>query len=326
MSRMSLTRRTYNLCGITYELYVYTAQDNIPWFKAKEIAILLGYTDVRRSYQNIEDADKRQWSDLYNNDPGFAVPRNWQPTTIFINENGLYQLMLRCRRPEAEQFRQWITSEILPTIRQNGCYMQQAPPPLPSSASSSSTAVVPMTREMEFLQNVNSQCLSVLKKLNDSMHVKNQQITNLIEHHIYMMKARDDKIQHLYSMVGGVNEKLDKFLLEKTKKVSSSSSSNAGKHICKIFINREINEYKIIKTRKVSLKKALMGVPYQFVEKITTNFDVPENFNLKRVLSAILSSKHIPYVWKYNNIKTNGNLLDIICRLFDNEGIMYQIV
>lgn len=41
----------------------------------------------------------------------------------FVNEDGLYDVILDSRKPEAKAFRKWITSEVLPTIRKHGAYM-----------------------------------------------------------------------------------------------------------------------------------------------------------------------------------------------------------
>lgn len=41
----------------------------------------------------------------------------------FINEDGLYDVILDSRKPEAKRFRKWITSEVLPSIRKHGAYM-----------------------------------------------------------------------------------------------------------------------------------------------------------------------------------------------------------
>ncbi|SPC35354.1 BRO-like protein (fragment) [Pseudolactococcus piscium] len=40
-----------------------------------------------------------------------------------INESGLYSLILKSKKPEAKQFKRWVTSEVLPTIRKHGAYM-----------------------------------------------------------------------------------------------------------------------------------------------------------------------------------------------------------
>ena len=43
----------------------------------------------------------------------------------FVNEDGLYDVILDSRKPEAKAFRKWITSEVLPTIRKHGAYMTE---------------------------------------------------------------------------------------------------------------------------------------------------------------------------------------------------------
>lgn len=43
----------------------------------------------------------------------------------FVTESGLYQVIFQSRKPEAKQFRKWVTSEVLPSIRKHGAYMTQ---------------------------------------------------------------------------------------------------------------------------------------------------------------------------------------------------------
>lgn len=46
-----------------------------------------------------------------------------QQVATFVNEDGLYDVILDSRKPEAKRFRKWITSEVLPSIRNHGAYM-----------------------------------------------------------------------------------------------------------------------------------------------------------------------------------------------------------
>ena len=45
----------------------------------------------------------------------------------FVNEDGLYDTILESRKPQAKQFRKWVTSEVLPSIRKQGGYMIARP-------------------------------------------------------------------------------------------------------------------------------------------------------------------------------------------------------
>lgn len=51
---------------------------------------------------------------------------NREQLANFVNEDGLYDVILDSRKPEAKAFRKWITSEVLPSIRRNGAYMTDA--------------------------------------------------------------------------------------------------------------------------------------------------------------------------------------------------------
>lgn len=46
--------------------------------------------------------------------------------TNFVNEDGLNDVILDSRKPEAKQFRKWVTSEVLPSIRKHGAYPQSS--------------------------------------------------------------------------------------------------------------------------------------------------------------------------------------------------------
>lgn len=53
-------------------------------------------------------------------------------TVVTITESGLYTLVFKSRKPEAQTFRKWVTSEVLPTLRRTGTYtVVPAPPPPP---------------------------------------------------------------------------------------------------------------------------------------------------------------------------------------------------
>ena len=49
-------------------------------------------------------------------------PSNQQPHEVYVNESGLYSLVLRSKKDEAKAFKRWVTSEVLPSIRRNGGY------------------------------------------------------------------------------------------------------------------------------------------------------------------------------------------------------------
>jgi prophage antirepressor-like protein len=96
-----------------------------PWFKAKEIAATLGYSNTKQAVQiNVDDEDKKQYKHLDAQSPGLkSNPAGGTVSyAVFVNESGLYSLILRSNKAEAKVFKRWVTSEFLPQIRKTGSY------------------------------------------------------------------------------------------------------------------------------------------------------------------------------------------------------------
>ena len=94
---------------------------NEPWFRAKDVATLLDYKDTNQAIRvNVDDDDRRKLEEL-----GVLSdsPLDYHTkTSIYINESGLYALILKSTKPEAKQFQRWITKDVLPSIRKHGKY------------------------------------------------------------------------------------------------------------------------------------------------------------------------------------------------------------
>ena len=86
-----------------------------PFFCGKDVARALGYKNPEKALRvHIEDDDKV----VNKMDTTYGI----KPTT-FINESGLYSLILGSKLESARRFKHWVTSEVLPSIRKQGGYM-----------------------------------------------------------------------------------------------------------------------------------------------------------------------------------------------------------
>ena len=92
-------------------------KDNEPWFVGKDVAEALGYKEPSKAAREKVDPDDRGMSKI-------DTPSGAQEMTI-INESGLYSLVLSSKLPGAKQFKRWVTSEVLPSIRKHGAYMTE---------------------------------------------------------------------------------------------------------------------------------------------------------------------------------------------------------
>lgn len=89
--------------------------EGAPWFVGKDVAEILGYSNTRDALAKHVDGEDK--SDVAIRD---AIGR--EQSTAIINESGLYSLVLSSKLPAAKAFKRWVTSEVLPSIRQHGMY------------------------------------------------------------------------------------------------------------------------------------------------------------------------------------------------------------
>ena len=85
--------------------------DNEPMFCLVDVCNALDISNSRVVSTRLDDDERRK----------LDLPR--QGETWFINESGLYAVILRSDKPNAKKFRKWVTSEVLPSIRKNGGYI-----------------------------------------------------------------------------------------------------------------------------------------------------------------------------------------------------------
>ena len=91
-------------------------QGNEPWFVGKDVAELLGYANPSKALaDHVDDEDKLNNESL----SSLGQRGGW-----IINESGLYSLILSSKLPTAKEFKRWVTSEILPSIRKTGGYIE----------------------------------------------------------------------------------------------------------------------------------------------------------------------------------------------------------
>lgn len=99
--------------------------DGEPWFVAKDIAAVLGYSNTK---QAVIDHCKRAKSlkdiGVANRDP--QQNQELDPQTKLIPEPDVYRLITRSKLPSAEAFESWLFETVLPSIRKTGGYQMPA--------------------------------------------------------------------------------------------------------------------------------------------------------------------------------------------------------
>jgi len=87
-------------------------KDGEVWFVGKDVSDVLGYDQTSNMVKRLDDDDF-----ISSNLDGMNMK------SILINESGLYAAVLGSKLPTAKQFKKWVTSEVLPSIRKHGGYL-----------------------------------------------------------------------------------------------------------------------------------------------------------------------------------------------------------
>lgn len=89
-------------------------RDDVPWWVLNDVCAILAIANPRDAARRLYDWQK--------DDVGFADAIGRMQQTTIINEPGIYMLVLRSNKPEAERFIYWLTAEMLPQLRRTGSY------------------------------------------------------------------------------------------------------------------------------------------------------------------------------------------------------------
>ena len=88
-----------------------------PYFVGKDIAEALGYTNPQKAIRDHVDEEDKTLNESFTVNGTMAV---------LISESGVYALVFGSQLPKAKEFKHWVTSEVLPTIRKHGAYATPA--------------------------------------------------------------------------------------------------------------------------------------------------------------------------------------------------------
>ena len=93
-----------------------TEENGITWFVGIDVCNALGYKNARKAINDhVNNADRNTVTIRY------GIQRG-NPNMITINESGLYSLIMSSKLPSAKEFKHWVTSEVLPSLRKTGHY------------------------------------------------------------------------------------------------------------------------------------------------------------------------------------------------------------
>lgn len=107
------TLRVFDYNGKSIRTMEFNGQ---PWFVAIDVCNVLEIANSRDAVARLDEDEKNTVGLTDGNKRG-------NPNTAIVSESGLYSLILGSRKPEAKQFKRWITHEVIPSIRKTGGYI-----------------------------------------------------------------------------------------------------------------------------------------------------------------------------------------------------------
>lgn len=134
--------------------------DNEPWFVATDVCSALEIKNVTDVVKRLDEDERSR----------FNLGR--QGETNVVNEYGLYNLVLGSRKPEAKQFKRWITHDVIPQIRKTGSYMPDL------------SALSPELQLMNaMVAQINKDAIQIAKLTDDMQETKDeiQEIREVVE-------------------------------------------------------------------------------------------------------------------------------------------------
>ncbi|QPR70556.1 phage antirepressor KilAC domain-containing protein (plasmid) [Bacillus licheniformis] len=112
--KMNELQKVFNYEGREVRTVV---KDGEPWFVAKDVCNVLEIGNSRQALARLDDDESMSFQMTHPQSPSKTIMMQ------AVNEAGLYTLILGSRKPEAKQFKRWVTHEVIPLIRRNGVYM-----------------------------------------------------------------------------------------------------------------------------------------------------------------------------------------------------------
>lgn len=96
-----------------------TLIDGEPWFAASDVCKALEIKNATQALSRLEEDER--FTTIISNDSAASG----KSKLSFVNEAGLYSLILSSRKPEAKAFKRWVTHEVIPAIRKTGGYLSE---------------------------------------------------------------------------------------------------------------------------------------------------------------------------------------------------------
>ena len=135
--------------------------NNEPWFVGKDVALLLGYAKPENALSTHVDDEEKTITLIQ------GTGSNYKSNTTIINESGMYSLVFGSRLKTAKEFKRWVTSDVLPSIRKTGGYI---------ATTQEDTPELIMARALQVAQATINKHQQMLEQANERIALQDTQL------------------------------------------------------------------------------------------------------------------------------------------------------
>lgn len=174
--------------------------DNEPWFVAKDLCDVLELKDVSMSLKRLDNDEKGTNS---------ICTLGGNQDMAIVSESGMYSLVLTSRKPQAKAFKKWITSQVLPSIRETGKYeIEPQQPSLPNVNPHTTLDVIQGTQALFEIMNITPKYLPGL--VAEAVKESHPEMSETVEQmKILMASNSENDIENQSFTVTEIGEMLD---------------------------------------------------------------------------------------------------------------------
>ncbi len=167
-----------------------------PWFLAKDVSVLLGYAHVPSMLRGL-DLDEKGVHLMHT--------LGGDQESNFINESGLYSLILRSKKKEAKEFKRWVTHEVLPSIRKHGGYLT---PEKTRELLMNPDVIIDLAYKLKAEQNTNMELMLEVSHKDEVLKLQEAQLTRqapAVEYHERVLNTQDTVTTNLIAKELGMS-------------------------------------------------------------------------------------------------------------------------
>ena len=306
----------------------YFNYDNNIYFKGKDIADILDYANTEQVIKNhIDDEDKKSViSFLMDGESPSLGPLNYKghnnlnkhlqihaiagedPKTIFINESGLYSLIMSSKKPEAKKFKRWVTSEVLPSIRKTGSYYNETNNFNNDNNNNNNDNIFNNNYIEENLDKYNNKDCIYILHIKDNLYKfgKSSHLKNRLNIHKRKLKYIDIVKIHICQNMNIMTD-IENLIKELIKKYQIHTNYNNQTEIFEV--NNDISLEKIMnKINKIVNTNNNLLIEDIKIDTLTTTISTLESDNNYHKQNKLLELKNIALIEKTKQIEINANI------------------